>query len=626
MKTEKGRHITTLLFAFGIFLLSLLTAVFFFISADSRCAQDFSFTTLTDSAKTAGDVIKTRIMGHFTVLESYSVLLSAKKSFDTAAVRRDMANIAETGEFDSLYIALPDGSAFSQSEKRLDVHSDGFFQKSLNGLRGVGKFFGSGEQTGYIILSVPVYKDGAVAAVVFAQLSDTDLTYPLTTSAFDGQSEFFVTDGKGRIVVGGSNHPEGADFLQTVSAARILSGSAADEFANDLANGISSTAIYEVNGAKKYVVYMPLGFEDWMIFNAIPGEPIEAKTNAFHRNIYGLAIVSALFTVLLMAVLASRVKKYSRRLQHEADSLRQSEQRYRVVEEFSEGVVFEANLLTDELRFNKNYQEVFGHPPILKKTGDFAMVQPLVHVDDAHDFARFGQRMLEGDPTGGGIDYRICGIAEQPVWHRLEYRTITNSNGRPTKIIGRVRNIDAEKIRMLGLQIMAESDSLTGLCNNAAFKEKVNHYLQNDGMNGTHILIIIDLDNFKSVNDTFGHAEGDRILQLFGAKIKPLFRTSDVIGRIGGDEFAVFVKDFPLKQAISAKADDICDLVTILGGSHENFTLTCSIGISIYKRDGKNFIELFKKADTALYQAKRCGKGRFAIYDPDFNIMGAHIK
>ena len=408
-----------------------------------------------------------------------------------------------------------------------------------------------------------------------------------------------------------------------MSCARILSGITAGELTADLANGVSGTLIYESENLKQYAAFEPLGIEDWTVFNVVSGELVEAEATTCSWNIYGLAIVSVVFTVVLVAVLASRERKYSRQLQHEADSLRQSEQRYRVVEEFSEGVVFEGDLFTDVLRFNTNYQQVFGHLPFLKTVSDFGVIQPLIFVDDAQDFAQFGQKMMSGDPARGSIDYRVCGTPDKLVWHRLEYRTITNTSGRPAKIIGRVQNIDAEKTRLLQLQIMAESDSLTGLCNNASFKEKVDHYLQNDGLNGEHFLMAIDLDNFKCVNDTFGHAEGDRILQLFGAKIKPLFRASDIVGRIGGDEFAIFVKDFSHTQGIAAKAEDICELVSVLGGSHNrDFTLTCSIGISIYRRDGSNFLELFKKADTALYQAKRVGKGRYSIYDPALNIIG----
>ncbi len=623
VKTGKNRHITTFIFVFGIFFLAMLTAVMIFTSVSNKFTQQCSFRTLSDSSDAAGAAVNTRISGQYSVLESYALSLSAKKNFDSDSIRRDMAAITETGNFNSLFLALPDGSAFSESEERFEVSNLACFHKALSGINTIEKIYAAEDEPGYILLAVPVYKDETIAAVLFAKFSDSAFFDLLSASAYDGKSEIFVTDSNGRIVIGHANHIESTNFADTLSSARILNGSDFVEFTSDLKNGVSGTVVYESDGISQYAVFGPLGIEDWILFNMISGELVEAEANTFNKNIYGLAASAIIFTILLFSVLFTQETKHSRKLQQEADSLRQSEQRYRVLEEFSEGVVFEGDLLSNALRFNKNYQQIFGHPPFIKNVSDFAVIQPLVFIDDAQDVAQFGQRMLKGEPPRGNIEYRVCGIAGKLVWHRLEYRTITNSNGRPAKIIGRVQNIDAEKTRLMKLQIMAESDSLTGLCNNLSFKEKVDHYLQNDGMSGEHFLMIIDLDDFKFINDTFGHTEGDRILQLFGTRIKPLFRASDIIGRIGGDEFAIFVKDFSRIQGITAKAEDICELVSILGGSLNGYTLTCSVGISIYKRDGINFLELFKKADTALYQAKRVGKGRFAIYDPTLNIIGA---
>ena len=625
VKTGKRRTITTPAFFVGIFLLAMLTAVMIFTSQSARLSEKTVFRSLLDSASAAGAAVRDRLSDQYAVLESCSHLFSNKKSIDSDGTRRDMAAIAQTGHFDFLSIALPDGSAFSQTGERFDASSFYCFHKAMSGSSAVEKFPAeSPDESGYFLLSVPVYKYGAVSAVLSARLPGSVFSDLFTTSAFGGESDLFVTDSSGGVIIGSRSgtYPEGTLFLDVISDSRILSGAAADKLAANLNSGASGTMVYENGRQKQYAVYVPLEIEGWTIFNAVSGKPVETVSRANNRIIYGLAACAFLFTLLLFAVFFSREAKYSRLLQREADSLRQSEQLYRVVEEFSEGVIFEGNLLTDTLRFNANYQQIFGHPPILNKSSDFAVIQPLIYIDDAPDCAQFGRKMLTGEPPRGNIDYRVCGTSGQPVWHRLEYRTITTLNGRPAKIIGRIQNIDAEKTRLLRLQVMAESDSLTGLCNNASFKEKVDHYLQNDGMNGEHFLMLIDLDDFKCVNDTFGHAEGDRILQLFGTKIRPLFRTSDIIGRIGGDEFAIFVKDFSQARGISAKAEDICELISILGGSFKDFTLTCSIGISVYKRDGINFLELFKRADTALYQAKRIGKGRFSIYDPAFSVIG----
>ena len=166
------------------------------------------------------------------------------------------------------------------------------------------------------------------------------------------------------------------------------------------------------------------------------------------------------------------------------------------------------------------------------------------------------------------------------------------------------------------LKTKAESDSLTGLYNKEATRDHIEEFLIGEGKYGCHALFIIDIDDFKQINDTFGHLEGDNILKQLSLEIKSLFRNATIIGRVGGDEFMVFLKNITNIGLIQLKAAELCEVMqfTYIGNTKE-FTISGTVGVSIKNSDDiKTFNDIYKEADMALYDAKRQGKNRFSIY------------
>ena len=167
----------------------------------------------------------------------------------------------------------------------------------------------------------------------------------------------------------------------------------------------------------------------------------------------------------------------------------------------------------------------------------------------------------------------------------------------------------------------AKIDQLTGIYNKRSFEVKVDSILQ-DVEGGTHYaLMLIDIDNFKSVNDTFGHAYGDKVLAGVGEGMRRTFRAEDSLGRLGGDEFCVFMS---IKDGMDAKERrelihrKCGELLTALR-KHERigdkeYRGSASVGVSVYPENGSSFSELYKMADNALYITKRKGKDHYTVY------------
>ena len=187
--------------------------------------------------------------------------------------------------------------------------------------------------------------------------------------------------------------------------------------------------------------------------------------------------------------------------------------------------------------------------------------------------------------------------------------------------------IDDTEAKMAGLRYreQARRDSLTGLLNRAACRDLVNACQDERvrGENEISALMIVDVDNFKALNDTWGHLFGDTVLTEISRRLQQLFRRSDVVGRIGGDEFVVYLRDLndmsqPLQHG-GRIVQSINELQFLLKNKVE---VTCSVGIAVCPRDGRSFEQLLERADAALYSGKRGGKNRCTLFEPSMSVWG----
>ena len=165
------------------------------------------------------------------------------------------------------------------------------------------------------------------------------------------------------------------------------------------------------------------------------------------------------------------------------------------------------------------------------------------------------------------------------------------------------------------LQNKAETDLLTDLLNKMSTESKIKEYLAGEGKDKTCMMCVLDIDNFKKINDTMGHAFGDEVLSTLGKKIRAEFRVTDIVGRTGGDEFIIFLKDLKDDAVIEREASRVAGFFkNFTVGTYTRYSPTASIGAAIYPRDGYDYESMYKAADTALYKAKKRGKNQLAFY------------
>lgn len=176
-----------------------------------------------------------------------------------------------------------------------------------------------------------------------------------------------------------------------------------------------------------------------------------------------------------------------------------------------------------------------------------------------------------------------------------------------------IRRKEEKKIRKI-LRDAAMYDGLTRIYNRATTEQTLTA-LVSASMGATqHCMFIIDIDNFKNINDVYGHIVGDETLVAFAKRLQQLFNQGAIVGRLGGDEFLVFLQNYVDRTEIIKKAELIIQPIQI-EKEQQVPPVSVSLGISLYPTDGSSFMELYQCADKALYRAKHEGKDGFIFYD-----------
>ncbi|MGI6028548.1 MAG: GGDEF domain-containing protein [Candidatus Heteroscillospira sp.] len=201
---------------------------------------------------------------------------------------------------------------------------------------------------------------------------------------------------------------------------------------------------------------------------------------------------------------------------------------------------------------------------------------------------------------------RVNADGEGSVWCKIDMMA-KEVRGEIVSIIGAVSNVDRLMRQSEEYRQRAERDSLTRLLNRRCFESCTARVLSSNPSR-CHALIMLDLDNFKQINDYHGHREGDRVLRECAEQISSIFRHTDIVGRWGGDEFVVLMADVPNEDILRRKLEQIL----ALPGS--GLGVTRSVGVSLFPKDGRTVDELFAKADNALYKAKR-RKNSYVIWN-----------
>ena len=215
----------------------------------------------------------------------------------------------------------------------------------------------------------------------------------------------------------------------------------------------------------------------------------------------------------------------------------------------------------------------------------------------------------------------FCRLNEKlSYWIKAEFSLMADPSNGHCVMLALFRDRTDQKRETEALRQQACQDSLTGLMNRGATMQQIEEYLKNEGQSQICALFIIDADNFKLVNDTFGHQAGDKVLTDIAEILKKMFRKTDITGRIGGDEFFVLMSDIRNMDDLRIKARELTEALQFecaCPNAKQTINLSASMGISVCRHGSKSIEQLYAEADSALYRVKFTGKNNFEIADED---------
>ncbi|WP_343209521.1 diguanylate cyclase domain-containing protein [Anaerolentibacter hominis] len=265
------------------------------------------------------------------------------------------------------------------------------------------------------------------------------------------------------------------------------------------------------------------------------------------------------------------------------------------------------------LEVNQGFAELFGFQEEEIRERFHNHYMEMIHPDD-RDAVRetIASQLSRGDKTE--LQYRVICKDGTCKWV-MENGQIFRDEDRGTWFMGVILDITDSQNAREELQKRAERDALTGLYNRDETERLICRQLE-ERPEQMCALLMIDTDNFKGVNDKQGHLFGDAVLSELAAGMKRCTRQSDVVGRIGGDEFAILLRNIPSRETAVKKAAQLLELFeSLFKQGKRPVEVTCSAGVAVYPEDGADFQSLYHCADLALYKAKSLGKNRFVVFD-----------
>lgn len=352
-----------------------------------------------------------------------------------------------------------------------------------------------------------------------------------------------------------------------------------------------------------FISVADLNCNDWHIVNFAVSTSIASHSSAILRQTARVGVMLIILMVLSGIAIIRQMHKSDRRNKYENE-------KYAILARFSDTVLIQYDYRKDTLSVTPNAGKHFKTDFLQKRhylKDGMAMLG--IHPDDFPTFQK-----IVGNPRRNNIVYeeniRLTDRYDKYIWCSLQYRYLYEGN-QPVIFIGKITDISSQIEREELLREKSCIDGLTQLSNKISSEQRIREMIDS-GAPG--ILLMMDIDDFKQINDRYGHASGDETLSAVGAILQEIFRSDDVIGRVGGDEFLVYMVNTNSFETGAYRAADVLRRLKAYSTEH-CVHVSSSIGIAINPFHGKTYEELFEAADHAMYHAKQLGKNRYYVAD-----------
>lgn len=525
-----------------------------------------------------------------------------------------------------LSIADLHGNSITTENDELFVGDREYFKSAAKGIPYVSDPIKSRVDNAMVIVfAVPIQEDGKVTGVLYATYDADVLSLMTDKIKLNDSGHTFVINNRGvkiahenrQLVYGLDNDFE--NFARNPELKKLI------RLEENMIAGQKGTGDYYYDGESRYMGYCPIGGTGWSIAVTAPKNVVFSKLNIVFILLFILILASS----LIIAFILSRSKLLK------LDLLKQQMNTLRIADFTnlialtisSDGNILTTNRYADEvlLYFNKFHKdEVQNIYEILSAQDSEKLKNTIDNCRQQNSSACLELALGCGGSKTTHIYCSTVSDKENNETLELIGIDITERVEQETKLQDSFEELNAvygelaateDKIRQ-----QAFTDSLTGLPNRAALHDKIGKILGGADKPEKCALMYLDLDNFKNINDSFGHSLGDLLLVETGRRLREAFTADEIIARFEGDEFVIFVRDFRGIKDLKSKADTAMNTFsepfTVM---NNNFHISASCGVSIYPDHAGCIEEMLRSSDVAMYQAKRNVKGKYLIFERSMN-------
>lgn len=526
----------------------------------------------------------------------------------TEQMQETLKRIEEKTDFNAMGIVDLEGQSINDEGAPVGLADPELMKKIKDDEPYISDILTSGErEMGQILVAVPLHNNGRIVGAVWGQYPVSVITEKVEMTG-ESDTYFQIIDSDGNYISrSGNRHAfmENMQLWEELEYYELCDGITIDGIQKNVERHEADSFYFRYQGNGRYVTYEPLGINNWYVFSVLVEDSVNTYVNSIKEQSVILMTVFSGFAAILFGVIGVTGHKGVQMIKKQNQQLAVKSKLFRMILSKTRDVPFEIDIKKKRLKiyhhdFDADSQE---ECEIVENFSISNMIKSgRIREKDVEQYRKMYQEsIVTGEMKPYIFKVKVNGVWE---WDKIHLLRVDSE-----RMVGFLENYEeqiAQNKQIEEMDYKTKHDTLTGVYNRGAFIEEVESRLTGTYVHGqkTDALFLLDLDNFKELNDSLGHLAGDQALEDVAAKLKAAKRPEDVIGRIGGDEFMLFMKGASGPDEVREYAEKLNKmLIKTYHGKENAVTMSVSIGIAVI-RDETTFSELYKKADEALYKVK----------------------